>query len=98
MRWSVWTVSHELYLALKELEESSDRDGHPPSNPNKEKPFMARIIVMADPTERPDAPVLLDERICSAHITDDHSATQLIERLSWAISDAENAERAAQAA
>lgn len=57
---------------------------------------MARIIVMADPTERRDAPILLDERVCSAHIADNHSATQLIERLGWAISDAENAERAAR--
>jgi hypothetical protein len=58
---------------------------------------MARIIVTADPTEQRDAPVLLDERICSAHIADDHSATQLIERLGWAITDAENAERVARA-
>jgi hypothetical protein len=58
---------------------------------------MARIIVTADPTEQRDAPVLLDERVCSAHIADNHSATQLIERLSWAISDAESAERAARA-
>jgi hypothetical protein len=58
---------------------------------------MARIIVMADPTERRDAPILLDERVCSAHITDNHSATQLIERLGWAISDAERAERAGRA-
>jgi hypothetical protein len=91
-------LSCELYLALKEWGEHSDRDGHPPSNPKQGETLMARIIVMADPTERPDAPVLLDERVCSAHITDSHSATQLIERLSWAISDAENAERAAQAA
>jgi hypothetical protein len=59
---------------------------------------MARIIVMADPSERRDAPVLLDERVCSAHIADNHSATQLIERLSWAITDAENAERGAERA
>jgi hypothetical protein len=58
---------------------------------------MARIIVMADPTERRDAPILLDERVCSAHITDNHSAAQLIERLGWAITDAENTERAARA-
>jgi hypothetical protein len=61
---------------------------------------MARIIVTADPTERHDArdvPVLLNERVCSAHIADNHAATQLIELLGWAITDAENAERAAQA-
>jgi hypothetical protein len=58
---------------------------------------MARIIVMADPAEQRDASVLLDEHVCSAHIADNHSATQLIERLGWAINDAENAERAARA-
>lgn len=57
---------------------------------------MARIIVMADPTERRNAPILLDERVCSAHIADNYSAAQLIERLGWAIDDAENAERAAR--
>ena len=54
---------------------------------------MARIMVMTDPTRRPDAPVLLDERVCSVHLSDDHSAAQLIERLGWAITDAEEAER-----
>lgn len=98
MRRRVWTVSHELYLALKELGELSDMDAKPTLESNKERPLMARIIVMADPTERREAPVLLDERVCSVHIADSHSATQLIERLSWAISDAERAERATQAA
>ncbi len=55
--------------------------------------IMARIIVTADPTDRHDAPVLLDERVCSLHLADDHSAAQLIERLGWAITDAENTER-----
>jgi hypothetical protein len=55
--------------------------------------LMARIIVTTDPTERRDAPVLLDERICSLHLADDHAAAQLIERLGWAITDAENTER-----
>jgi hypothetical protein len=40
-----------------------------------------------------DAPVLLDERVCSAHLGGDHSPAQLIERLGWAITDAEGAER-----
>ncbi len=58
---------------------------------------MARIIVTTDPTERRDAPILLDERVCSLHLADDHSAAQLIERVGWAITDAENTERAEQA-
>ncbi len=52
---------------------------------------MARIIVTTDASERPDAPVLLDERVYPVHLASDHAAAQLMERLSWAISDAENA-------
>jgi hypothetical protein len=55
---------------------------------------MARIIVTTDRSGEHDAPVLLDERICSEHLDDDHSAAQLIERLGWAITDADDAERA----
>jgi hypothetical protein len=54
---------------------------------------MARIIVTTEQSERPDAPVLLDERVCPDHLSDDHSAVQLMERLGWAVVDAENAER-----
>ena len=57
---------------------------------------MARIIVTTDPTEQRDAPVLLEERVCSAHLASDHSAAQLIQRLGWAINDAENSQRAEQ--
>ena len=59
---------------------------------------MARIIVTTDPSERPDAPVLLDEFVCPDHLSDDHSAAQIMERLRWAVTDAENAQRAGQAA
>jgi hypothetical protein len=61
---------------------------------------MARIIVTADPTSTRRRPVatsresvLLDERVSSIHLRDDHAAEQLIERLAWAVVDAENAER-----
>lgn len=57
---------------------------------------MPRIIVTTDPTEQRDAPVLLEERVCSAHLASDHSAAQLIQRLGWAINDAENSQRAEQ--
>jgi hypothetical protein len=55
---------------------------------------MARIIVTTEQTERPDAPVLVDERVRPEHLSDGHSAAQLIERLGWAISDAESVEQA----
>jgi hypothetical protein len=51
---------------------------------------MPRIIVTTQPSELPaDAEVLLDEDICSIHLSTSHAANQLVERLSWAISDAE---------
>jgi hypothetical protein len=53
---------------------------------------MARIIVIAERDERLDAPAFLDERVCTEHLSDDHSAAQLVERLGWAVGDAEAAE------
>jgi hypothetical protein len=62
---------------------------------------MPRIIVTTDPIDQPDAtanqddrtPVLLDERVYSVHLSDDHAAEQLIERLAWAVNDAEDTQR-----
>jgi hypothetical protein len=55
---------------------------------------VPRIIVTTDPVSSPvtDAPVLLDEHVHSVHLSDGHAAAQLVERLAWAISDAEDAE------
>lgn len=50
---------------------------------------VARIIVTTEQSKRPDGPVLLDESVCAAHLNDDHPAAQLVERLSWAVIDAE---------
>jgi hypothetical protein len=57
---------------------------------------MARIIVTTDPAERgraavtsSEVPVLLDERVASVHLCNGHAAEQLIERLAWAVTDAE---------
>ena len=58
---------------------------------------MARIIVTTDPTPQHDAPVLLDESVYSIHLDSDHTAAQLIERLGWAITDAESTQRMEQA-
>lgn len=55
---------------------------------------MPRIIVTTDPSERPeDPPVLLDERVYSVHLADGHAAEQLIQRLAWAVNDAEDSQR-----
>ena len=61
---------------------------------------MARIIVTADPAAEPSrsspagsSDVMLDERVNSIHLADGHAAEQLIQRLAWAVTDAEEAER-----
>jgi hypothetical protein len=55
---------------------------------------MARIIVTTDQNEDPNAAVLLEERVYPVHLATDHAATQLMERLAWAIGDAERTEQA----
>ncbi len=59
--------------------------------------LMAKIIVTTDPTTQHAAPVLLEESVYSIHLDSDHNAAQLVERLGWAITDAENTQLAAQA-
>lgn len=61
---------------------------------------MARIIVTADPAAELSrsspsngSEVLLNERVNSIHLSDGHAAEQLIERLAWAVTDAEETER-----
>jgi len=69
-------------------------------NFRKGEELMARIIVTTDqidqrrmPALSPDSPVLLDEQVNSVHLCDDHAAEQLIERLAWAVTDAEDLQR-----
>ncbi|HTW41747.1 MAG TPA: hypothetical protein VMD79_05505 [Solirubrobacteraceae bacterium] len=59
---------------------------------------MPRIIVTTDPSPLPaDASVWLDEHVQSVHLSTDHAATQFIERVAWAVSDAEDAVRVRRA-
>jgi hypothetical protein len=54
---------------------------------------MPRIIVTTDPTAfYADPSVWLDEDVHSVHLSTDHAAAQFVERLAWAISDAEGAD------
>jgi hypothetical protein len=63
--------------------------GRVPTPPSLKEPPMPRIIVTTDPSQLADeAPVLLDESVHSVHLSTGHAAAQLVERLSWAISDA----------
>ncbi len=56
---------------------------------------MPRIIVTTDSKAQDGDPaILLDEGVRSVHLSTGHAAAQLVERLAWAVSDAENAERA----
>ncbi|MGO8905203.1 MAG: hypothetical protein ACLQMH_06210 [Solirubrobacteraceae bacterium] len=56
---------------------------------------MPRIIVTTDRSQRPaDAPVLLDERVHSVHLSSELAVAQLAERIAWAVGDAEHVERA----
>ncbi len=53
---------------------------------------MPRIIVTADHSGSQagaSAPVLLDERVDAVHVASRHAALALVERLTWAIGDAE---------
>jgi hypothetical protein len=56
---------------------------------------MPRILVTTAnrmPTKE-DTAVLLDEAVVPAHLQDDHAAAQLVERIAWAVSDAEDVEQ-----
>jgi len=52
---------------------------------------MARLIVIADTSRSPhiDAPVLMDEEVKPEHLTDEHASHQIIERMAWAVLDAQ---------
>ena len=55
---------------------------------------MPQIIVTADPaTDRESDPVMWQERINVADFESDHFGAQLVERLGWAVSDADDVER-----
>jgi hypothetical protein len=55
---------------------------------------MPRVLVITDQTTSTPASVLLDEQVSAIHLDSEHSAWQFVERLGWAISDAEDSERA----
>lgn len=53
---------------------------------------MPRVIVTTNLPPRGEPAILLDEHLSTVHLSSDHAASQLIERLTWAIRDAERAE------
>jgi hypothetical protein len=50
---------------------------------------MARIIVTTNTRGNHEHGILLDEDVCPEHMSDEHTASQLLERLGWAVTDAE---------
>ena len=50
---------------------------------------MVRIIVTTEQNDH----LLLDEQVGLVHLSEGHAAEQLIQRLRWAVTDAEEAER-----
>jgi hypothetical protein len=52
---------------------------------------MTRIIVTVDTRGGDEQRILLDEEVCPEHMSDEHTASQLLERLRWAVTDAERA-------
>jgi hypothetical protein len=53
---------------------------------------MPRIIVMSDSSAECEGAVTLDERIGSADLQSGHSSAELIERVGWAVHDADETE------
>ena len=56
---------------------------------------MPQIIVQAAPGDRPGA-VTLQERVNGNDLNSDHFAGQLVERIGWALMDAEDLEDSAE--
>jgi hypothetical protein len=50
---------------------------------------MPRVIVMSDSPKLSEGTTTLDERVTSADMRSGHHSDQLIERVSWAVHDAD---------
>jgi hypothetical protein len=53
---------------------------------------MTEIIVVADADARDETSVVWRERVAPSELSSDHFAAQLVERLGWALSDADEIE------
>jgi hypothetical protein len=60
---------------------------------------MPRIIIIADGCKRSnDAPVFFDENVTLNLLEDAHASEQILERMAWALGDAERVESIARPA
>jgi hypothetical protein len=53
---------------------------------------MPRIIVMSEPSTGRQGAITLDERVASADLRTGHHSAELVERVGWAVHDADDAE------
>ena len=56
---------------------------------------MPRMIVTTETLNRGGADVLMDEQVASTDLASAHFAAQLVERIGWALADAETVEHRA---
>jgi hypothetical protein len=54
---------------------------------------LPRMLVMTESADQVPAEVMLNEHLATGDLASDHFAAQLVERIAWALADAEQAER-----
>jgi hypothetical protein len=69
-----------------------DRPVVPRGLSTERKTVMPRVIVMSEPSTERKGAITLDERVASADLRSEHHAAQLIERVGWAVHDADERE------
>jgi hypothetical protein len=50
------------------------------------------MLVTTEPQGQTEAMVMLDEHVATGDLASDHFAAQLVERIGWALADAEDVE------
>lgn len=53
---------------------------------------MPRMVVTTEPENQATSEVMLDEHVATSDLASGHFAEQLVERIGWALADAEQAE------
>lgn len=59
---------------------------------------MPRVIVVAEPVDSELKSATLDERVLSGEVRSEHFSAHLLERIGWALEDAERGERSGEPA
>jgi hypothetical protein len=69
-----------------------DRPVVPRGPATERKTVMPRIIVMSESSMEREGAITLDEQVASADMQSGHHSAQLIERVGWAVHDADDVE------